>query len=222
MKKQAWMILALCALAMAAPAAGQITGHYMESRTADVYTGPCFANGEVGLTGHEAVLAWKIENGKWGNVELGGLSVVAVVVAGSTLGDPFTNPLPARAMLIVDSQASAAQRAALITFVQAQTAGLLSQIVAVEVAPIRFVADVNGQHGAYTLEAGNLARIETRMITPADQICHNEEVFYTPLAAGLDHSMPAVAIAAGYRGNHLGRTWNDAQRRSAFVGSFSR
>ncbi len=200
--------------------AGQISGQYIEFRNADVYTGPCFANSEVGLTGQEAVLAWRIDRGSWGNVPLDGLSVVAVVRASATLGDPYANPLPAKAVLIMDANASEAQRAALVNFVQAQTAGLLNDIVATEVSPIRFVVD-ESRHGYATLEAGNLARISTRAIGSADMICHNEEVFYQPLAAHLDHAMPAVALDGSYRGNHLGITWSDSGRRSSFVGTFS-
>jgi hypothetical protein len=214
--------LAVAMLSLAAPAMAQIRGEYIEVRTADVYTGPCFANGEVGLTGHDAVLAWRVERGEWEGVALDGLSVVAVVRASSTLGDPYSNPLPAKAVLIVDAQASQAQRAALIQFAQAQTAGLLGEIVAVEVSPIRFAVDMAGRHGYATLEAGNLARISTRTITMDDSICHNEEVFYQPLAGGLLHAMPAVAVNASYQGNHLGGTWKEAERRGAFVGMFSR
>ena len=220
--KRVLFVLALALLMMASTAMAQIRGDYIEVRTADVYTGPCFANGEVGLTGHDAVLAWRIEKGAWEGVALDGLSVVAVVRASSTLGDPYSNPLPAKTVMIVDAQASQAQRAALIQFAQAQTGELLKDVVAVEVSPIRFAVNVDGQHGYATLEAGSLAKISTRTITAGDSICHNEEVFYQPLADNLMHAMPAVAVHASYQGNHLGGTWKEAERRGAFVGMFSR
>src|SRR5689334_14869583 len=47
-----------------------ISGNYMEARTADTYTGPCFANGEVDINGKEAVFGWKINNGSWKGVDL--------------------------------------------------------------------------------------------------------------------------------------------------------
>ena len=225
------LALALVAPAVfAAPAFAQISGQYLESRTADVYTGPCFANSEVNLTGHEAVLAWRIDKGGWRNVALEGLAVVAVVRASATLGDPYANPLPAKTVFIVDARANDAQRAALISFAQAQTGGLLKDVVAVESSAIRFVVGEGSRHGYATLEVedpgrgngtGNLARISTRAINEADLICHNEEVYYPPLAANLNHAMPAVASESAYRGNHLGVNWNDSGRRSAFVGTFS-
>ena len=221
MTKTAFFAIAaiLCLAAGAAAQTPQLRGDYVEFRTADIYTGPCFANSEVGLTGQEAVLAWRIGSGAWNHVSLDGLSVVAVVRASATLGDTYSNPLPARAVFIVDVRASAEQRKALISFAQAQTAGLLANVVAIEAAPIRFAP--GPQHGQAAVEAGDLVKISTRAIAAGDEICHNEEVFYQPLAAHLGHTMPAVTLQGSYRGNHLGMTWNEAGRRGAFVGQFA-
>lgn len=214
-------VFAFALLFAALPAAaGQIAGNYVEFRTADVYTGPCFANGEMNLAGHEAVLGWQVSEGEWNGVQLAGLNVVAVVRANATLGDPFADPLPAKTVFIVDERASAAQSAALIQFAQAQTRGLLDNVVAVEVSPIQFTMQA-GQHGSVTLEAGNLARISTRAINSSDHFCNNEEVYYPPLAANLDHFMPAVANEGSYHGNHLNTRWTENGRRGSFVATFS-
>jgi hypothetical protein len=198
--------------------AAAISGDYAEFRTADVYTGPCFANGEVGLTGDEAVMAWHVTAGQWEGVRLEGLSVIAVVRASATLGSPYSNPLPARAVMIVDSRATAQQRAVLVRFAQAQAGPLLSTVVAVETSPIRF--EMGMHHGVVSVVA-NTVKISTRPIGAGDVICHNEEVFYPPLAAHLTHAMPAVTLEGSYQGNHLGETWNDSGRRGAFVGHFA-
>src|SRR5271163_3074264 len=94
----------------------QIRGDYVETRSADVYTGQCFANGEVNLVGDEAILAWHIQSGRWDGVPLGGLTVAAAVHAHATLGDPYANPYPAQAVLLVDDQATPQQITALIAF----------------------------------------------------------------------------------------------------------
>ena len=90
-----------------------------------------------------------------------------------------------------------------------------------EASPIRFRVNEGGRHGYATLEAGRLARISTRAIKDGDLLCHNEEVYYPPLAANLNHSMPAVSTESSYRGNHLGINWSDSGRRGSFVGTFS-
>ncbi len=200
--------------------ANHVSGNYMEFRNADVYTGPCFANSEVGLTGQDALLAWQVANGEWGGVSLSGLSVVAVVRASATLGDPYGNPLPAKAVFYVDQRANQAQRAALIAFAQSQSAGLLNHVVAIASAPISFAAD-SGRMGWETLAVGNVVRLSTRAINMSDMICHNEETYYPPLVAHLEHSMPVVARNSSYQGNSLGIRWDDADRRSSFVGQFA-
>jgi Protein of unknown function (DUF1326) len=114
----------------------RIAGDYLEARTADVYTGPCFANSEMSLVGKQAVLAWRVRQGTWNGVPLAGLSVVAAVRAAATLGDPFGGPLDARALVVVDERATAAQRQALVAFAQAAAGDLLSRVVGIESAPI--------------------------------------------------------------------------------------
>src|SRR5258708_25130177 len=109
-----------------------IRGEYIEARTADVYTGPCFANSESGLVGELAVLGWKIDRGSWQGVSLDGLSVVGVVKATTTLGDPMAKTNPAKAVLLVDERATLEQRTALQAFAQKMGKGLLSDVVRVE------------------------------------------------------------------------------------------
>src|SRR5690606_29447054 len=58
-----------------------VHGEYIEARTADVYTGACFANSEVDLVGNLAVFGWHVNEGTYEGVKLDGLSVVGVVRA---------------------------------------------------------------------------------------------------------------------------------------------
>src|SRR5436190_16922209 len=89
--------------------ARSLTGNYMEARTADVYTGPCFANGEAEINGKEAVFGWKINNGSWKGVNIAGLGVVGVVRSQHTLGNVHEPVNPMIAVMIVDSRANAEQ-----------------------------------------------------------------------------------------------------------------
>jgi len=218
------VVTLICALpAGAAPnkQAPQITGQYLESRTADIYTGPCIANSEVNLAGKQVVMAWHVDQGTWTDVDLSGLTVVAVANATDTLGMDGAVPSLARSILIVDQSATTAQRTALINFAQAQGGAILSHVMAVEVAPMKFETNVGGHHMASSLTAGTLVRVTTRSLNDGDEFCHNEDVYYPPLAANLTLSMPAVATESGYHGNHLGITWTENERRGVFVGTFA-
>ena len=200
--------------------AEQIRGDYIESRSADVYTGQCFANGEVNLVGREAILGWRVQSGSWNNVSLDGLTVAAAVRAKGTLGDPYENPYPAQAVLIVDDRANPQQRAALVSFAQHMGGELLSHIDQVVSAPMELAVS-HEQHGVALLRAGQFATIQTRSIGDHDHLCGNEVTFYPPLTQ-LSHSMPAVAVTDEYRGPGLGVDWESHGRRSAFVGTFVR
>jgi hypothetical protein len=199
--------------------AQQIRGDYVETRSADVYTGQCFANGEVNLVGNEAILAWHVQDGAWNGVSLEGLTIAAAVHAKATLGDPYANPYPAQAVLLVDDQASAEQQAALVAFAKHMGGELLSHVG--KVMPVQMELVVNHErHGVAMLRAGRFATVQTRSLNDTDHLCGNEETFYPPLTQ-LAHSMPAVALTDTYRGPGLGVDWESHGKRSAFVGTFS-
>jgi hypothetical protein len=199
--------------------AQQIRGEYLETRSADVYTGQCFANGEVNLVGNEAILAWHVQSGSWDGVSLEGLSIAAAVRANGTLGDPYENPYPANAVLLVDDQASAQQRAALARFAQHMGGELLKNVA--QVIPVQMELVVNAEHhGAAMFRAGEFATVQTRSIGENDHLCGNEVTYYPPLTE-LTHSMPAVALTDAYSGPGLGVSWNLHGKRSAFVGAFA-
>lgn len=200
--------------------AQQIRGDYIETRSADVYTGQCFANGEVNLAGKEAILAWHVQNGSWDGVALDGLTIAAAVRARATLGDPYGNPYPAEAVLLVDEQANPQQRAALVHFAQHMGGELLKNVE--ETLPAQMEMIVNHErHGVALLRAGQFATVQTRSLGDHDHVCGNEVTFYPPLTE-VSHSMPAVAVTDAYRGPGLGESWDSHGRRSAFVGTFAR
>src|SRR3954452_14391272 len=118
-----------CLLPATSPAPNRVTGDYVEARTADVYTGPCFSNAEVFITGHQAVMAWKVTEGSWKGVELDGLSVAAAGLGTTTFS--LYDARSAGAVLIVDKKASPAQREALIEMARALGGDRLKILVAV-------------------------------------------------------------------------------------------
>jgi hypothetical protein len=218
--RRGFELLCVALLTLTASALGQIRGDYIETRSADVYTGQCFANGEVNLVGDEAILAWHVESGSWDGVPLDGLTVAAAVHANATLGDPYANPYPARAVLLVDDQATQLQSAALVAFAHQMGGELLRHAQQVIPTPMEFVVSPE-HHGVALLRAGQFAIVQTRPVNNKDHLCGNEATFYPPLTQ-LTHSMPAVALTDSYRGPGLDVDWESHGRRSAFVGAFVR
>lgn len=196
----------------------EIRGDYIETRSADVYTGQCFANGEVNLVGNEAIIAWHVQTGSWDGIRLDGLTIAAAVEARATLGDPYANPYPTKSVLIVDDRANLPQREALVAFAHQMGGELLRN--SQETIPAAMELAVSGEHhGVALLRAGRFATVQTRPLNETDHLCGNEETFYPPLTRTV-HSMPAVALTDSYRGPGLGVDWESHGKRSAFVGTF--
>lgn len=205
---------------LATSAFAQIKGEYVETRSADVYTGQCFANGEMGLVGDEAILAWHVTSGSWDGVPLTGLSIVGAIKASATLGDPYGKPYPAKSVLLVDRQATPQQREALINFAQEMGGELLRHVVKVMDVPISMQV-LQEHHGSAAVHAGSFVTVETRPIGDKDHFCGNEVTFYPPLTP-TTHAMPAVALTDEYQGQGLNDTWTLHDKRSAFVGTFEK
>ena len=200
--------------------AEQISGEYIESRSCDVYTGPCFANGQIGQAGREAILAWKVDQGSWNGVDLTGLGAVLVLNANDTLGfnPTFTvNPYPVKSVILVDDKANSEQREALIAFVKASAPKFTEKVLKIDSTPISLVND--HLEGKGKLVAGELARIETRAMSRKDCVCSNEAIFYPPLTK-ISNSQPAYALTTSFAGQGLKNTWEANGARSAFLGTF--
>lgn len=210
--------LALLAVALPASAGESLRGAYLESRTCQVYTGPCFANAETAMAGREAVMAWNIQDGSRGGVDLAGLSVVMVVRGNDTLAyKGLEDPKELKAAIIVDEKATEAQRAALVAFAKEHTGRAGNEVVRVDSAPISMSLDTAELNG--NLEAGKLVKLSTRKAKPGDCICSNEVAFYPPLAQ-VERFAPGVSIEAEYKGKGLGTSWSTPGSRSAYMGEF--
>jgi len=205
-------------LALPAMAADSITGTYLETRTCQVYTGPCFANAEMALAGKEGLMAWNIEAGGRDSVDLSGLSVVMVVSGNETLGfRGVEDPPVLKSAIIVDAKATAKQREALIAFAKEHSGRAGKEVIRVDAAPITMSLDSVELRGE--LKAGDVVKLTTRKAKPTDCICSNESAFYPPLVA-VNRFAAGVSIEAEYNGRALGATWSAPDSRSAYMGEF--
>ena len=215
-----------------AKAAAGIRGDYIEARTADVYTGPCFSNAEVFIYGNQAVLAWKVREGTYRGVDLSGLSVAAAVKGSSTFSED--KPDQAQSVLIVDEKADPRQREALIALAKELGGVRLAHVVDVKVSRISLkleehsAADTDEAHSLHKMPQAprgsvwtpGLARILTRPLNDGDHFCGNEVVAYAPLSKGTN-VLPAYTLGHQFKGKGLNTSWDDPNCRSSFVGHFA-
>jgi len=218
--------LSMAAVALAAfcplvAGASEITGDYLETRTCDVYTGPCFANAEVGLAGKCAIMAWSVDSGRHNGVDLSGLKVVLAVRANDTLGfggGVVVSPDPIKSVALVDERATAEQRTALVDFARQRAGRVGGEIVRVSAVPIAMKVD----HVAMVAElnAGDHVQLLTRKLGAGDCVCTNEVVFYPPLT-NVQNSEPAYTVNGAFTGAGLGIRWSNPQTRSTFLATFA-
>ena len=107
-----------------------VIGEYVEARTCDVWTGPCFANGEMNLRGDQAVLGWTVRKGAWTGVELKDLTIVAAIDAEGTLSTSSEGKV--RTVVYIDERATEAQTEALIGLAATLAPKYVKDIVKVE------------------------------------------------------------------------------------------
>ena len=212
------VIAMLLALASASAVADEIRGSYMEARTCQVYTGPCFANGEVGLTGKDAVMSWNIADGSHAGVDLSGLSVAVAVNASHTLGfKGLEDAKQLKSVVYVDDEATSKQEAALIKFAKSKIGKAGDNVVEVRRAPI--VMDLNFGNLTGSLEVGKLVKLQTRRARPDDCICSNESAYYPPLVE-LAGFVPGVTLEGDVSARALGSRWSIPDSRTAYLGRF--
>jgi len=210
---------ALLAIAASAVAA-DISGDYLETRTCDVFTGPCFANSQVGLTGRQAILAWSIDQGIYQGVDLAGLKVVMTVRANDTLGfggGVVIHPYPIRSVILVDASATPEQQQALAAFARERAGDVAGDVV--RIAPARIDLSIDHVDMVAFLKAGKEIHVETRKLGKSDCVCSNEKTFYPPLTE-VENSAPAFIVDASFSGRGLGSQWSSPLTRGAYLATF--
>ena len=212
-------LTALVALSASASAADSIRGQCLETRTCQVYTGPCFANAEVGLTGKNAIMAWSIREGKQNGVSLNGLKVVVVVNSQTTLGfQGVADAKNLKSVILVDSKANKGQRNALIAFAKKHAGRAGQAVVGIRTTAINMT--LNEFKLKANLTAGKEVKILTRKARPEDCICSNESKYYPPLAK-VNNFAAGVTIEGKFSGRGLGTRWSTPGARSAYMGTFT-
>jgi len=225
-----WLVVA----ASPSHAAG-IKGDYIEARTGDVFTGPCFSNAEVFITGHQAVVAWKVTEGTYNGVDLAGLTVAAAL-KGSTTFDADA-PAEARSVLIVDKRVTPSQREALLAMARALAGDRMSQVVSVRDETMSLVVEPADMETHSIAEAAHahhatpkapralflapgLAEVSTRPLDEGDHKCGNEVLAYPPLSKGVAVT-PAYTLGNSFAVKGLDTNWSAPNARSSMVGRFA-
>ena len=210
--------LVVSAATLSADDRGRITGEYVEARTAEVFAGGCIMNSEAETLGRQAILAWRITSGTFDGVSLEGLTVAAAVAGDRNLGMREMGgeePTAVKAIIIVDPRATAPQRDALVRLVRELSNGLITHVVRVDVAPVKFATSQN--------------YIEVSVPNNSIQLTVNKEMKHDPSCGAMQWFKPftkladaalGVAEEHAFEGQGLNTKWSAPNKRSAFFGTF--
>jgi len=197
---------------------GRLTGEYVEARTAEVFAGGCIMNSEAETMGRQAVMAWRITTGSFKGVAIDGLTVIAAVAGDRNLGMREMGgeaPTAVKAIITVDPRATPAQRDALVALVGELSGGLITQVVRVDTAPVRFATSPT-----YV----EVSASDTLLLTVNKDMKHDPSCgamqWFKPFTQMAQSSM-GVAETHSFSGNGLGTKWSAPDKRSAFWGTFS-
>ncbi|HVC19513.1 MAG TPA: DUF1326 domain-containing protein, partial [Vicinamibacterales bacterium] len=194
---------------------GSVRGEYVEARTAEVFTGGCIMSSEAGTAGRDALVAWRVDEGTYNGVSLGGLTVMAALHGSVNLGIHELGGETAKveSVLMVDARATGAQRTALVAMARALSGGLLGHVLKVEAMPITFTRTAH--------------RIT---VTTADaKLVVGEHLMHDPSCGAMQWFHPLVAVSKAtlgmtaensYSGHAFDATWSDPNVRSSFFGTF--
>jgi hypothetical protein len=212
----AFLGVAMATMATPSARAVTLTGTYVEVRTAEVFAGGCVINSEAGTTGREALLAWKVDRGRFNGVPLDGLAVAAAVSADANLGvhEIGGEVANTRTALFPDARATAAQRKALVAMARTLSNGIVGTVVEVTPASIDFVA---GDRDIRVVTKTLRLTVEKQL--SHDTACGNKQ-WFGPLAA-VHHAEMGMTAENAFNGASLGTKWSDPNKRSAFFGTFA-
>lgn len=190
-----------------------VQGEYIEARSASVYTGACHFGAEFVDGGKEATLVWNIQHGTWNDVSLDGLTVVAIVTAKKNLAiDTETR----KSVLYVDTDTTAAQRAALRNMLATQQAEVLGDIVAMQSAPLSFAKEGT----RFDVTVGEVLALSANRY-PCAACTQPHQIWYQPLAP-VQNAIVGKSEVYRYQDTHLAVTWHQGGAvNNVFVGDFS-
>jgi hypothetical protein len=197
--------------------ADSITGQYLEARNAEMWSGPCDHNAQIGLVGDRAIMVWKVNQGAHNNVCLDGLSVVAIVHADGTFG--VGGKLKTQTVFVVDGRADKVQREALMSLAKKLAGDTIQQVVAVKSSPIQLDIDHAHRSGYSRLDAG-VAKVRTRRMMASDHSCASERMVF-PVLAQVEDEYGAYALENEYSGRQFPYKYADSNACSAVIAKFT-
>ena len=222
---QSALLMALLAAALGRPAATRaeeavsyrIAGDYLEGCACRLIC-PCdFGEDAAAMKGCQVSQVWHIENGRYGDVRLDGLTMVGMILkpeknANASIGKQEWG-------LYVDEHADAKQRAALAALFKAKFGKWFATLHGPKFVPIAFTknrADADGLADEYVVDIPDTLSLKNAVFK--DENGKRSLLLNSP-GANIPAEYYAKAVHHTYRDNDWKTSWDFAGRQS-FYGKF--
>lgn len=203
-----------CFLGHNLSAADQPRGNLLELHSCELYAGGCVVSSEATLGGRYMLRVWDFTSGSGSGADFTGLQV-AVLEASSSQNIAAAGDQSGRAVVYLPNTATRAQRQALLAWLKSSESNLKSAQLQTRVVPMQFTKSNSG----YNFSAAEFVSVNTVSRESCETGACGEALWYTPRTPT---SVFTVAVDRSSKVNEplLQLKWNDAGKRSVFLGKF--
>jgi hypothetical protein len=215
MKSLAFFLTALsCLLCRQTLAASQPRGSMLELHSCELYAGGCIVSSEATQGGRYMLRAWHFSDGSFSGADLAGLNLVVLQASSDNLATPEADPGSVTVYLPADCSAS--QRQALLAWLKSSQSDLRTvPSLQTRNVPVRF----SKTDGGYSVAAGEFVSVKTASLESCKTGACGEALWYTPRTQTSIFTV-AVDRSSIIHEPLLKLTWNDAGRKTVFLGKF--
>ncbi len=208
------LVSSACFLSRNSLAAPQPHGSLIELHSCELYAGGCIVSSEATLGGRYMLRAWNFTGGSFGGTDFCGLSLAVLQSSSENLATPNANP--GQLVVYLPMQANSGQRSALLAWLKSCQPDLsANNHFQTRIVPIQFAKTETG----YALTAGDFLSVKTASLESCQSGACGQSLWYTPRA---QTSVFTVAVDRSSKVLEplLQLKWDDAGRRSIFLGKF--
>jgi len=194
-------------------ASGQPRGTLLELHSCELYAGGCIVSSEATLGGRDMVRAWRFSGGDFNGVDLAGLQVAVLQSSSENLAAPQADP--GQAVIYLPQSATAAQRGALLAWLNLSQPGLKEARSQTRTVALDFASTSAG----CVFSAGDFLSVRTAALETCPTGACGEALWYAPRSRT---SVFTVAVDRASRVTEplLKLKWVDAGKRSVFLAKF--
>jgi hypothetical protein len=193
--------------------AEQPRGNVVELHSCELYAGGCVVSSEATLGGRYMFRAWEFTSGTFAGAEFAGLNVAVLQTSSENLAAAKTKA--DRSVIYLPQSASHAQREALVAWLKVQMPELKESRISTRTAPIK----VAGNGTGYRVSIGDSIAVRTAGLESCETGACGEALWYEP-RSGTSLFTVALNRSSSVAEPLLKLKWNDAGKRSVFLGKF--